>query len=117
MVPAALWAHPNRIVPVGLFTDVLIVHIPHAPIRTGGNPGLNLSSEGHSADQGERHQNGGKEAEETMGDLRFHNRITFQLFCFVELFWKSYVGMIAGKLLTTLVSPLFPLTNFVLLAL
>lgn len=39
------------------------------------------------------------------------------IFCFVELLWKSYAGMIAGKLLTTLVSPLFPLTNFVLLVL
>ena len=36
-----------------------------APIRTGGNPRLNLSSEGHGADQGERHQDGGEEAEET----------------------------------------------------
>ena len=65
--------------------------------KTGGNPGLNLSSEGHSADQGERHQNGGKEAEETMGDLRFHNHITFLFFCFVELFWKCLAEMIAGK--------------------
>ena len=42
-----------------------------APIRTGGNPRLNLSSEGHGADQGERHQDGGEEAEETMGNLGF----------------------------------------------
>ena len=68
--------------PVRTIIIVVVVRTPHAPIRAGGNPGLNLSSKGHGADQGERHQNGGKEAEETMGGLRFQIVSPFNfLFC------------------------------------
>ena len=40
-------------------------------IRASRNPRLNLSSERYGADQGERYQDGGEEAEETTGDLGF----------------------------------------------
>lgn len=59
----------------GCYANGNKVRIP-VTLRAGGCPRLNFSSERHSADQGERHQ-GGEDAEEMVGNLHFHNHITF----------------------------------------
>ena len=72
----------------GCYTNGDEVRVP-ATLRAGGGPRLNFSSEGHGADQGERHQDGGEEAEETMGNFRFHNHITF--------LYLSFCGTCSGN--------------------
>ena len=73
---------------------VLVVHIPPTPIRTGGNPRLNLTGKGGTKDR-ERHQNGGEKAKQPMGSLCFHNCITFLFLssCLKRLFEERTLGI------------------------